>query len=169
MGALKKIAIAAIREVPGLSVCARHVASGNADPAITLFRLLQTPCTLKLSDGGAAMIPGALHLPNGETKMNKSELIEAVAAKTEMTKAAAGRVVEAVLESIAETVAKGDAVSVIGFGTFESRKRAARTGKNPQTGEVLKIAAATVPAFKAGKAFKDRVAASAGKKGGKKK
>lgn len=101
--------------------------------------------------------------------MNKSELVEAVAAKTEMTKAAAGRAVEAVLESIAESVAKGDAVSVIGFGTFESRKRAARTGKNPQTGEALKIAAATVPAFKAGKAFKDRVAAGASKKGSKKK
>ena len=116
------------------------------------------------------MIPGALHhLPHGETNMNKSELIEAVAAKTEMTKAAAGRAVEAVLDSIAETVAKGDTVSVIGFGTFESRKRAARTGKNPQTGEALKIAATTVPAFKAGKAFKDRVAAAAGKKGGKKK
>jgi DNA-binding protein HU-beta len=116
------------------------------------------------------MIPGALNHPhNGETNMNKSELIEAVAAKTEMTKAAAGRAVEAVLDSIAETVAKGDTVSVIGFGTFESRKRAARTGKNPQTGEALKIAATTVPAFKAGKAFKDRVASAAGKKGGKKK
>ena len=124
----------------------------------------------KLSGGWAAMIPGALHHPhNGETNMNKSELIEAVAAKTEMTKAAAGRAVEAVLDSIAETVAKGDTVSVIGFGTFESRKRAARTGKNPQTGEVLKIAAATVPAFKAGKSFKDRVATAAGKKSGKKK
>ena len=124
----------------------------------------------KLSGGGAAMIPGALHHPPyGETNMNKSELIEAVAAKTEMTKAAAGRAVEAVLDSIAETVAKGDTVSVIGFGTFESRKRAARTGKNPQTGEALKIAATTVPAFKAGKAFKDRVAAAAGKKGGKKR
>ena len=116
------------------------------------------------------MIPGALHHPpNGETKMKKSELIEAVAAKTELTKAAAGRAVEMVLDTIAETVAKGDTVSVIGFGSFEARKRAARTGKNPQTGEVLKIAATTVPAFKAGKAFKDRVAAAAGKKGSKKK
>ena len=97
--------------------------------------------------------------------MNKSELIEAVAAKTELTKAAAGRAVEMVLDTIAETVAKGDTVSVIGFGSFEARKRAARTGKNPQTGEGLKIAASTVPAFKAGKAFKDRVASAAGKKG----
>lgn len=99
--------------------------------------------------------------------MNKSELIDAVAAKTELTKAAAGQAVDVVLDTIAEAVAKGDSVSVIGFGTFESRKRAARSGKSPLTGEVIKIAATTVPAFKAGKAFKDRVAA--GKKGGKKK
>ncbi|MDR3395353.1 MAG: HU family DNA-binding protein [Parasulfuritortus sp.] len=98
--------------------------------------------------------------------MNKSELIDAVAAKTEMTKAAAGRAVEAVLEVISETVAKSDSVAVIGFGTFEARKRAARNGKNPKTGEVIKIAATTVPAFKPGKAFKDKVAA---KKASKKK
>lgn len=98
--------------------------------------------------------------------MNKSELIDAVAAKTDLSKAAAGRAVEAVLDVIAETVAKHDAVSVIGFGTFEARKRAARNGKNPKTGEAIKIAATTVPAFKPGKAFKDKVAS---KKGGKKK
>ena len=116
------------------------------------------------------MIPRSNNNPqHGGIYMNKSELIEAVAAKTEMTKAAASRAVEAVLESIVETVAKGDTVSVIGFGSFESRKRAARTGKNPQTGEALKIAASTVPAFKPGKTFKDRVAAGAGKKGSKKK
>jgi DNA-binding protein HU-beta len=98
--------------------------------------------------------------------MNKSELIDAVAEKTEMTKAAAGRAVEAVLEVISETVAKKDTVAVIGFGTFEARSRAARNGKNPKTGEVIKIAATTVPAFKPGKAFKDKVAA---KKAAKKK
>jgi DNA-binding protein HU-beta len=96
--------------------------------------------------------------------MNKSELIDAVATKTEMTKAAAGRAVEAVLETISETVAKNDSVAVIGFGTFEARKRAARNGKNPKTGEVIKIAATTVPAFKPGKAFKDKVAAKKAKK-----
>jgi DNA-binding protein HU-beta len=99
--------------------------------------------------------------------MNKTELVEAVAAKTASTKAAAARAVEAVLDTIAETVAKGDSVAVIGFGTFESRKRAARTGKNPRTGAAIKIAAATVPAFRAGKAFKDKVAG--GKKAAKKK
>lgn len=98
--------------------------------------------------------------------MNKSELIDAIAAKTDMSKAAAGRALEAVLDTITDAVAKGDGVSVIGFGTFEARKRAARTGKNPQTGAAIKIAATTVPAFKPGKAFKDKVAA---KKGGKKK
>lgn len=98
--------------------------------------------------------------------MNKSEFIDAIAAKTDMSKAAAGRALEAVLDTITDAVAKGDSVSVIGFGTFESRKRAARTGKNPQTGAAIKIAATTVPAFKPGKSFKDKVAA---KKGGKKK
>jgi DNA-binding protein HU-beta len=96
--------------------------------------------------------------------MNKSEFIDAIATKTDMSKAAAGRALEAVLDTIVETVAKGDSVSVIGFGTFEARKRAARTGKNPQTGAAIKIAATTVPAFKPGKAFKDKVAAKKGKK-----
>ncbi|MCP5277936.1 MAG: HU family DNA-binding protein [Thiobacillus sp.] len=96
--------------------------------------------------------------------MNKSEFIDAIAAKTDMSKAAAGRALEAMLDTIVDTVAKGDSVSVIGFGTFESRKRAARTGKNPQTGAAIKIAATTVPAFKPGKAFKDKVAAKKGKK-----
>lgn len=98
--------------------------------------------------------------------MNKSELIDAVAAKTDLSKAAAGRAVEAVLDAVVETVAKGGSVAVIGFGTFEARKRAARNGKNPKTGEAIKIAATTVPAFKPGKAFKDKVAA---KKASKKK
>ena len=96
--------------------------------------------------------------------MNKTELIDAVAAKTASTKAAAARAVEAVLDTVVDAVAKGDSVAVIGFGTFESRKRAARTGKNPQTGAAIKIAATTVPAFKPGKAFKDKVAAKKGKK-----
>lgn len=98
--------------------------------------------------------------------MNKAELVDAVAQKTELTKAAAAKAVDAVLATITSTVAKGGSVSVIGFGTFEARKRAARNGKNPKTGEAIKIAATTVPAFKAGKAFKDQVAA---KKAAKKK
>lgn len=101
--------------------------------------------------------------------MNKSELIEAVATKTEASKAAAGKAIDAVLDAVMEAVTKGDSVSLIGFGTFEARKRAARNGKNPATGAAIKIAATTVPAFRAGKSFKDKVAAGAGKKGGKKK
>lgn len=98
--------------------------------------------------------------------MNKAELVEAVAQQSDLTKAAAAKAVDAVLAAITDTVAKGGTVSVIGFGTFESRKRAARNGKNPKTGEAIKIAATTVPAFKPGKAFKDKVAA---KKASKKK
>jgi DNA-binding protein HU-beta len=90
--------------------------------------------------------------------MNKSELIEALAAKTDVTKAAAGKSIEALLEIITASVADGDDVALIGFGTFKASTRAARTGKNPKTGEALEIAATTVPTFKAGAAFKAAVA-----------
>lgn len=90
--------------------------------------------------------------------MNKTELIEALASRTDSTKAAAGKSVEALLEIITETVAAGDDVALIGFGTFKAAERAARTGKNPKTGEALEIAAATVPKFSAGAAFKAAVA-----------
>ncbi len=90
--------------------------------------------------------------------MNKSELIEALATKTEVSKAAAGKSIEALLEIITASVAKGNDVALIGFGTFKASKRAARTGKNPKTGEALKIAATTVPTFKAGAGFKAAVA-----------
>ncbi len=89
--------------------------------------------------------------------MNKTELIEALAHETEMSKAASGRAIEALLAIITKTVAKKEDVQLIGFGTFKANKRAARTGKNPRTGEPLKIAAATVPSFKAGAAFKAAV------------
>lgn len=89
--------------------------------------------------------------------MNKSELIEAVAAKTGESKAAAGRAVDAVIDSVVGAVAKGDNVTLVGFGTFKSTKRAAREGKNPKTGEKIKIPAATVPRFSAGAAFKAAV------------
>lgn len=89
--------------------------------------------------------------------MNKAELIEAVAEQAEMTKAEAGRAVDAVVASITDAMSKQDDVSLIGFGTFTVRERAARSGRNPQTGETIQIAAAKVPAFKAGKALKDAV------------
>jgi len=98
--------------------------------------------------------------------MNKSELVEAVAKEADVSKAAAGNVLDAVLGAISKAVSKGDSVALIGFGTFKSAKRAARVGRNPQTGKELKIAATTVPKFSAGAGFK---AAVAGKKAVKKK
>jgi nucleoid DNA-binding protein len=89
--------------------------------------------------------------------MNKAELIEAIAHDTDMSKAAAGRALNAVLETIVKAVAKKQDVQLMGFGTFKSVKRAARVGKNPRTGEPVKIAATTVPKFSAGAAFKTAV------------
>lgn len=89
--------------------------------------------------------------------MNKTELIGAVAEKAQMTKKDAEKAVNAVLASIEDAMASGDKVQLVGFGTFEVRARAARTGRNPQTGKEIKIAATKVPAFKPGKALKDSV------------
>jgi len=89
--------------------------------------------------------------------MNKTELIEALAAETDTTKADAGRAINAILDIITHAVAKKDDVQLIGFGTFKAASRAARTGKNPRTGEALKSAAATVPRVTAGAAFKAAV------------
>lgn len=89
--------------------------------------------------------------------MNKTELIAAVAEKAELSKKNAEVAVAAVIDSIVDSLKKGDKVSLLGFGTFEVRDRAARTGKNPQTGATIKIPASKVPAFKAGKALKDSV------------
>jgi len=97
--------------------------------------------------------------------MNKSELVEATAQAADISKAAAERALSAILETVVKAVAKGDSVTLVGFGTFKSSKRAARTGKNPKTGEAIKIAATTVPRFTAGAGFK---AAVAGKKAKKK-
>lgn len=97
--------------------------------------------------------------------MNKSELIEATAKAADISKAAADRALSAIIDSVVKAVSKGDTVTLVGFGTFKSAKRAARTGKNPKTGEPLKIAATTVPKFSAGAGFK---AAVAGKKAKKK-
>lgn len=90
--------------------------------------------------------------------MNKSELIDAIAAKVEgVTKAKIAEIVDATTGSIGEALTKGDKVQLIGFGTFETRARAARTGRNPQTGATLEIKASKTPAFSAGKALKDAV------------
>ena len=87
--------------------------------------------------------------------MNKSELIDAVAAATEDSKAGATRAVDAVLDTITDTLKSGGQVTLVGFGTFLVRDRAARTGRNPQTGAAIEIKASKAPAFKAGKALKD--------------
>lgn len=89
--------------------------------------------------------------------MNKTELIARVAEKTDLTKKAAGDAVEAVLETITEALAEGNKVTLVGFGTFEVRDRAARRGVNPATGEAIDIPASRVPAFKAGKSLKETV------------
>ena len=89
--------------------------------------------------------------------MNKTELIAAVVEKTGSTRKDAEKAVAAVFEAITETLAKGEKVSLVGFGNFEVKARAERTGKNPATGETMTIAASKVPAFKAGKALKDAV------------
>jgi len=89
--------------------------------------------------------------------VNKSELIDAVAASADIPKAQAGRALDAVLESVTGALTKGDQVVLVGFGTFSVKDRAARTGRNPQTGDPIDIPAAKIPSFKAGKALKDAV------------
>lgn len=87
--------------------------------------------------------------------MNKSELIEKVAESADITKAAAGRVVDSLVSSVTTELSAGGDVALVGFGTFKVSERAARTGRNPQTGAEIQIAAAKVPSFKAGKALKE--------------
>ena len=89
--------------------------------------------------------------------MNKGELIEAVAGSADMSRAEATRAVDAVLDSVTRTLAGGGSISLVGFGTFTVKARAARMGRNPRTGEAIQIAASNVPGFKAGKALKDAV------------
>ena len=89
--------------------------------------------------------------------MNKSDFVSAVAAEAELSKTDAANAVDAVIEVIKKALKKSDSVSLVGFGTFEVRKRAARTGRNPRTGEEIKIKASKIPSFKAGKALKDAV------------
>ncbi|WP_078120254.1 HU family DNA-binding protein [Thiosocius teredinicola] len=89
--------------------------------------------------------------------MNKSDLIEAMADSADISKAAAGRALDGLIEAITNAVKNDDSVSIVGFGTFLLRERAARTGRNPKTGKTIEIAASKSPAFKAGKAFKDAV------------
>ena len=97
------------------------------------------------------------NVSGADETMNKSELTEAIAEQADLTKADAGRALDAMINSISKTLKKGDTVSLIGFGTFSVKKRAARTGRNPATGETIKIKASKTPSFKAGKSLKDAV------------
>ncbi len=89
--------------------------------------------------------------------MKKSELVAVMAEKAGLKKVDAEKALNAFVDAVTEALAKGDKISLVGFGSFETKKRAARTGKNPQTGAEIKIAASTVPAFKAGRGLKDAV------------
>ena len=89
--------------------------------------------------------------------MNKTELIDAIAATADLPKASAGRALDAIVDSITDALSKGDQVTLVGFGTFAVKHRAAREGRNPQTGQTIQIKASNVPGFKPGKALKDAV------------
>ncbi|WKE64142.1 DNA-binding protein HU-beta [Gallaecimonas kandeliae] len=89
--------------------------------------------------------------------MNKSQLIDKIAAGADISKAAAARALDAFTDAVTESLKDGDSVALVGFGTFTVRERAARSGRNPQTGATIDIAAAKIPSFKAGKALKDSV------------
>ena len=93
----------------------------------------------------------------GDDTVNKYQLIDKIAAGADISKAAAGRALDSMTDAVTEALKKGDQVALVGFGTFSVRERSARTGRNPQTGETIQIAAAKVPSFKAGKALKDAV------------
>lgn len=89
--------------------------------------------------------------------MNKTELLDAIAESAEISKTAAGKALDAVLDGITDALKSGDPVTLVGFGTFSVRERAERTGRNPQTGQSITIKAAKIPSFKAGKALRDAV------------
>ncbi|MGK0297461.1 MAG: DNA-binding protein HU-beta [Gammaproteobacteria bacterium] len=89
--------------------------------------------------------------------MNKADLIDAVADSADISKAAAGRALDSAIAAITKALKKGDSVTLVGFGTFTVRKRSARMGRNPRTGESIKIKASKVPGFKPGKALKDTI------------
>lgn len=100
----------------------------------------------------------AFHLiTKGEILVNKSELIDAIATGADISKASATRALDAMLGAVTDSLKQGEQVSLVGFGTFSVKERAARAGRNPQTGETIQIKAAKIPGFKAGKALKDAV------------
>jgi DNA-binding protein HU-beta len=125
----------------------------GALPKPALLQQLRLLC--QVSSGSARI--AALTIINGEDNMNKQELIDAVASEAGIAKSAAEEAINAFLDTVTNAVVKGDAVQLIGFGSFSMGARAARAGRNPKTGEPLQIAAAKTVKFTAGKAFKDAV------------
>ncbi len=89
--------------------------------------------------------------------MNKAELIDAIAESADLSKASASRALDSAIDTITKALKRGDTITLVGFGTFSVRNRAARTGRNPRTGETIRIKASKVPGFKAGKALKDAI------------
>jgi DNA-binding protein HU-beta len=102
-------------------------------------------------------VEGFFFHSKGEHKMNKADLIESIANSADLSKASAGRALDAAIESITKALQKGDTITLVGFGTFSVRNRAARMGRNPRTGEEIQIKASKVPGFKPGKALKDAI------------
>jgi DNA-binding protein HU-beta len=102
-------------------------------------------------------LPGTINSIKKGNTVNKSELIDAIAAGADISKASAGRALDSALDAVTGALKNGDQVSLVGFGTYSVKHRAARTGRNPQTGAEIQIKAANVPSFKAGKALKDAV------------
>ena len=100
---------------------------------------------------------GSIITIEGDVILNKSQLIEKIAAGADISKASAGRALDSFIEAVSGALQEDDQVALVGFGTFSVRERAARTGRNPQSGETIEIAAAKIPAFKPGKALKDAV------------
>ncbi len=104
-----------------------------------------------------AAVTNACNNNQGNASVTKTEMIDAVANSASLTKDEAGRAVNAVLDTITDALKAGDQVTIVGFGSFSVKERAARQGRNPQTGETIQIKASKLPAFKAGKALKDAI------------
>lgn len=100
---------------------------------------------------------GSIITIEGDEILNKSQLIEKIASGADISKASAGRALDSFIDAVSGALQEDDQVALVGFGTFSVRERAARTGRNPQSGETIEIAAAKIPAFKPGKALKEAV------------
>ncbi|MBA3034251.1 MAG: HU family DNA-binding protein [Gammaproteobacteria bacterium] len=144
-----------------LHLVASSPVGSRSDALRVELAIKRLPKTKKIS-----AVQSLIHHSHRNDTMNKSELIEAIAKSADITKVDAEKALAATIATVVKAVAKGDSVTLVGFGSFKPSKRAARTGRNPATGAVLKIAATTVPRFTAGATFKTAVA---GKKAAKKK